>query len=91
MFLKSQQNNVPKTVKTHIKMSLFSVLFFQLMQLAGLQALYTVRSDCGWEAVERPLMGQIREYFIGAVNTSWNYAPTGMNTILRTSLTDPTQ
>ncbi|PIK59314.1 putative hephaestin-like protein 1 [Apostichopus japonicus] len=58
---------------------------------AGLQALYTVRSDCGWEAVERPLMGQIREYFIGAVNTSWNYAPTGMNTIYRTSLTDPTQ
>ncbi|KAJ8033736.1 Hephaestin-like protein [Holothuria leucospilota] len=47
--------------------------------LAGMQALYTINS-CGWTpTVPEGLDGEVRRYFIAAVEQDWDYAPTGMN------------
>ena len=58
------------------------------MSIAGTQALYKVRSDCG-ASVAAPTIKNTREYFIQAEEGLWNYGPTGVNGIDGTSLTDP--
>ena len=57
--------------------------------LAGSQALYYVDPLCGnqGDATWQPTAS--REYFIQAEEVIWNYAPTGLDGVDGTSLTDP--
>ena len=43
---------------------------------AGMQAKYTVRSDCGKAPTKKP-SGKVRRYYIAAVEVEWDYAPSG--------------
>ncbi|XP_066507693.1 ferroxidase HEPHL1 [Hoplias malabaricus] len=53
----------------------------------GMQALFNV-SSCGLESdFMTPLSGTVRKYFIAAELVSWNYAPSGVDTVNNISLT----
>lgn len=47
---------------------------------AGMQAKYTVRSDCGKAPTKKP-SGKVRRYYIAAVEVEWDYAPSGQDVL----------
>ena len=47
---------------------------------AGMQAKYTVKSDCG-TAPPETLSEKVRRYYIAAVEVFWDYAPTGKDVL----------
>lgn len=52
-----------------------------------MQAFYDVKT-CGTESESTVKGGAVRNYFLAAEETQWNYAPSGTNLISGVSLTD---
>ena len=71
-------------------MNLFNDLkySFHIHQIAGTSALYKVSPTCGNNKANPPPT-KTREYFIQAEESIWDYAPTGMDGVYGTSLTEP--
>lgn len=44
-------------------------------------AKYIVQEDCGTVSTLNPMKGQKRQYFIAAVEETWDYAPSGKDLI----------
>ena len=54
---------------------------------AGMQARYDVTADCQ-RAQDAELSGEVRRYFIAAVEREWDYAPSGKDQLLNKPLED---
>lgn len=53
----------------------------------GMEAIYTVRENCGNVAPTQP-SGTIRRYFIAAVEETWDYVPFGRDLLEGKALED---
>ena len=57
--------------------------------IAGTSALYKVNSTCGKNKANPAPPTKTREFFIQAEESIWDYAPTDMDGVDGTSLTEP--